>query len=241
MPFIISAGTFIDGFGSTGGLGTQIGIGDRGIQSINISTNVTPNRLWHLGYSTPYDENVTVQKQLSIACYGGSTETYAVAASTDCSEPDPFNITITANDCSGGVFNDVTAWFLNSYSYAKDMQGWGIETWSFISKPILLDANLEEVTDVTTLMIRGIPEGEKSIDGGADPGIVFVGRVLDETSILALNFVGNASVRAENPGIGRANDMQYGVVESVGNSTGKADGKDGNGSVNIPHTPLYTS
>lgn len=244
MPFIISAGTFVSGFGSnTGGVGTQIGTGDRGIQSVSLSTNVTPNRLWHLGYITPYDENVTIQKQLSITCYGGgASNVYDTEASQTCIEPSPLSISINANACDGSSFVDLTDWWLTSYSYNKDMQGWGSESWSFISKPIILNENLQEITDVNIIMVRGIAEGEQTTDGGADTGIVFIAgtQILDKDTINALDFVGTVEVTQGSPGIGRANDMEYGVVGQVGeNSTGKSDGRDARGSVNIPYTPIF--
>jgi len=243
MPFVISAGTYISGFtSSTGGIPFQVGTGDRGIQSISFSTNVTPNRLWHLGYSTPYDENITIQKQLNISCYGGASDKYNTEASVSCSEPDPLTIQITSNSCDGSTFIDATEWFLTNYSYNKDMQGWGIESWSLISKPTLLDADRNEVTDVTIIMIRGIAEGEITTDGGADPGITFLpgSQTIDKDTVPALDFVGTMEVTAGNPGIGRANDMEYGIVSEIGQGTGKSDGRDARGSANIPYTPLFT-
>lgn len=241
MPFVISAGTSITGFGSSVGIGlpNQIGNGDRGIESINYSTQVTPNRLFHLGYTTIFDQNVTVQKQLSITCYGGASNLYDTTASEDCTEPLPLDITITTTSCDGQIFFDNTAWFVNSYSYNKDLQGFGRETWGLISRPIYLDEQFNEVTDVVIRMIRGIAEGDRTTDGGADAGIVFdLTSVIDENTVPALGFVGNMQVQAANPGIGRANDQQFGVVTQVGQGTGKSDGRDGQGNVQIPYTPI---
>lgn len=242
MPFIISAGTQVAGFNSLQtGLPVQVGTGDKGIQSVSLSTNVTPNRLWHLGYTTPYDENITIQKQLNISCYGGSSEIYNTEASQSCVEPTKLDIRISANSCDGTIFVDFTEWWLSSYSYNKDMQGWGIESWSFISKPILLDAQRQQVTDVDILLVRGTAEGERTTDGGADPGITYITSTtpINKDTIPALDFVGTVDVTAGNPGIGRANDMEYGIVQQVGQATGKADGKDGKGNVTIPYTPIY--
>jgi hypothetical protein len=241
MPFVIAAGTTITGFGTSTGIGlpNQIGSGDRGIESISFSTGVTPNRLFHLGYITPYDQNVTVQKQLTITCYGGASNLYSTLASSDCTEPDPLSIILSTSSCDGQSFLDETDWFVQSYSYNKDLQGFGRETWTLTSRPLYLDENYNEVTDVEIRMIRGIAQGEKTTDGGADPGIVFqLDSIVDETTVPALGFVGDMQVSAGSPGIGRANDKQYGVVTQVGQGTGKSDGRDGSGSVQVPYSPI---
>lgn len=228
MPYIISAGTQVTGFGAGGG-----------IESISYSTEVQPNRLYHLGFSSPYDQNVIIQKQLSITCYGGASSVYNTEASTTCDEPTPLVITINASSCGAASFQDTTDWFCTGYSYQKDVQGWGKETWNFTTRPTYLDQNLAPITDVTIRMIRGIAEGQATTDGGADPGIVFLaGSIIDSDTVSAVPFVGRMQVQAGNPGIGRANYERFGVVTQVGQGTGKSDGRDGSGSAQIPYTPI---
>jgi len=226
MPYIISAGTFVTG----------IGIG-RGVQSLNLSLNVTPNRLWHLGHTDAYSENIIVQKQLTIVFYAGASEYYYLEPSLGCLSPIPKEISIAANNCEGGVFQDTTEWWLSGYSYSKEVQSVGSETWNFISKPYYLDENRQLVTTIDIRMIRGVSEGQKSTDGGADTGVVFSSSILDETT-LPFTFVGDVNVSQGSPGIGRANDLQFGIVSRVGLGDFRKDGTDGTASVTIPYTPL---
>jgi hypothetical protein len=225
VPYIIAAGTFVGGFFSTG------------VQSVNFSSNANIQRLFQLGSSSPYDQNVVVERQLSVVVYGGSTTSYSLPVSEDCDDAPSIDVSVQANTCEGGEFSLSADWFVESYSYSKDVRGWGMETWGLRSKPILLDEALEEV-DVDTRMIRGIAEGQHSTDGGADPGIT-LDDIIDQNTVPGVDFLGNLNVRAEAIGIGRANEMAYGVVTAVGGSTGKADGQDGQGSARIPYSPIY--
>ncbi len=117
MPFIIAAGTFVTGFGD-------------GIQSINLNLTPQIQRLYQLGSSIPIYRNETRQKSLNITLYSPGTPR-SVIASVTCSEPTGIDIGISANGCgTGGGITDNDTWFLTSYSYNKDVQGWGLETYS---------------------------------------------------------------------------------------------------------------
>lgn len=244
MPFVISAGTSVVGFttATAGGLPNQVGFGDKGIISISLQIVPQLQRLYHLGYQTPYDRNTLIQKTLSITSYAGSTRTYSTLASTSCDEPDPINISITSSNCGGDPFSDQTDWFVEGYSYQKDVQGWGQETWQLVSRPLILDAALNQIspTEVEVRMIRGVAEGQTTTDGAADTGIVFLTtNVIDQVTVPGFGFIGSLDVQAASPGIGRANYLRFGEVEQIGLGTGKRDGVDGQGQVQIPYTPIY--
>lgn len=225
MPFIISAGTSVSSpF-------------DTGVQSINLSLTPQIQRLYALGTGIPFDKNIINQSQLSISRYSRGTNgggigpggnAISVLSSENCTESDFIELTIEAGGCSGANITDTHDWFITSYSYSKDVQGWGTETWGFISRPIAIGTG-----SITPRMIRGIAEGQKSNDtGDAVTGINFI---LTSTQI-----PGNSiEASAGSPGIGKALTMVYAEVASIGGSTGKSDGRIATGSVSIPYTPIY--
>jgi len=213
MPFIISAGTVVTGFGA-------------GIQSINFTLNPQIQRLYQLGTPVPYDKNLITQASLSITRYAPGTP-QNVEASIDCVEPDPLVLSIFASNCAGGVVDLTDEFFITSYSYQKEIQGWGLETYSLINRPTVIGGG----DGVETRMIRGVAEGQTTTDGGADTGVVF----LPSPTVNGQT----VEVTAGSPGIGRANSMEFGEVQVVGGGTSKSDGRDGNASVSIPYTPIY--
>lgn len=212
MPFIISAGTIVTGFGA-------------GIQSVNLSINPQIQRLYQLGTPIPYDKNVINQVSLSISRYAPG-DPHNIEASENCIEPTPLEISIFASNCAGGVVDLTEEFFITSYSYNKDVQGWGIESYSLISRPSVLGGDGAEVR-----MIRGVAEGQTTIDGGANTGVTFLPSLTVSGT--------NVEVAAGSPGIGRANTVIFGEIQIVGGGTGKADGRDGQANVTIPYTPIY--
>lgn len=213
MPFIISAGTNVNGFGV-------------GIQSVNLNISPQIQRLYQLGTTVPFDRNQILQKNLSITRYAGGGGTYDTTASTSCDEPAPLSISIDAAGCSNSI-SVSDDWWVTSYSYQKDVQGWGIESWSLVSRPTIIGSN-----DVEARMIRGTAEGQSTSNGGADTGVIFLTGIITGETL---------EVSAGQPGIGKSFSINFGEVSTVGNGTGKADGKEGNASVSIPYTPIYLS
>lgn len=212
MPFVISTGTIVTGFGA-------------GIISVNLSLTPQIQRLYQLGSGIPFDRNVTRQNQLNITRYGGVNSSINVEASASCTDANSTAISIVGGGCAGNEVNVSDNWYVSSYSYQKDVQGWGQESWSFISKPLVIGSS------ATATMIRGTAEGQSTNDGGADTGVVFLDTLIQGNTI---------EVSAGSPGIGRAFEFDYGEVQIVGGTTtGKADGLDGNASVSIPYTPIY--
>lgn len=212
MPFVISAGTLVTGFGA-------------GIQSVSVNLSPQIQRLYQLGSIVPFDKNVISQTTLNISKYSGSGGTYSVLASSTCDDASSIILSITAGGCSGAISVSDT-FFLTSYSYSKDAQGWGIESFSFVSKPEVIGSG------ATVNMIRGVAEGQSTTDGGANTGVVFItgGTTIPGTTV---------DVTAGSPGIGKAFTIEFGEVETVGGGTGKADGLEGNANVSAPYTPVY--
>lgn len=210
MPYVIGLGTSVTGFGI-------------GIQSINLTYNPQIQRLYSLGSPTPFDRNIINQKSLQITKYAPGTSV-PLPPSVDCSDASSFLINIDASTCPARIL-DSTNWWVTSYSYSKDIQGWGTESWSLMSKPEVISGGGAEA-----LMLRGVAEGQSSSNGGANTGVTFIG-----TTVAGLNL----QVAAGSPGIGKTFDVVYGEVTSIGGGTGKSDGNEGQASVNIPITTIF--
>lgn len=215
MPFVIAAGTTVGGSFSTG------------VQSVNLSSSPQIQRLYQLGSFTPFDKNVIKQFTLNISVYAGSTGLFSLDPSINCLDASSVIVNLNPGSCSSiiGLGSIPSEWWITSYSYSKDIQGWGIEAYSLMSKPEVIGAGSIEAT-----LIRGIAEGQSSIDGGADTGVTFIGTTVEGASL---------EVSAGTPGIGKAFTLHFGEVSSVGGGTGKADGKEGQASVSVPITPIY--
>lgn len=210
MGFVISAGTLVTGLGAA--------------LSVNLDLSPQIQRLWQLGSSIPYNKNIITQKRLSVVVYGGSgSPTYSTAASVGCTDANTLPISVSAVACGGGAIGTSDDWYVTGYSYSKDAQGWGQETWTLVSAP-------EASGGGTPVMIRGVAEGS-STTGGAIAGVTFIGATIDGESI---------QVQAGSPGIGRADTAVFGEVSSVGGTTtGQGIGLTGNANVSIPYSPIY--
>jgi len=212
MAFIISSATFVTGLGA------------RGIISVSLSLSPQIQRLYDLGYTTPFDTNTIDQKTLSITRYGPGP-THSVVASTLCQDANSLDIQITANACGTGTgVNFQDDFFVNSYSYTKDVQGFGQESWSMVTRPI-------PSTGADFIMIRGVAEGQTTPDGtiGQTTGARISAGTVTGREI---------SVTAGSPGIGTADDVTFGIMDQIGGGTGKFDGFTGNASVSIPYSPI---
>lgn len=130
-------------------------------------------------------------------------------------------------------------YFLNSYSYSKDALGTGQETWSYTSKPEIVNYN------GSVVMLRGIAEGTVNVGpevmDAIDQGVL----VDDPASNDALNVqitgeVGN--VTGGTPGLGTFDTQRFIIATQVGGSKARgigADGLVGEASVSIPITPVF--
>ena len=213
MPFVISAGTLVTGFGI-------------GIQSVNYNDSPQIQRLYQLGSGVPFDRNIINQKNLQLTRYAGSPAPgtpFEVLASTSCDDSTSFVIAINVISCYPLSVSET--WWPTSYSYSKDVQGWGVESWSFVSKPEVINGD-----GAVARMIRGTAEGQTTTDGGAETGVVFLATQVPGKTM---------QVSAGQPGIGNAFNVSYGEIHYIGGGTGKADGRMGNASVSIPYSPIF--
>lgn len=219
-----------------------------GIVSVNFGYRANLNRLWELGSWVPYDSYVQYQRELSVTAYGqkedgsGGSQVFSLPANTTCADASSVTIEVTPGACGVSLAPFTDTFFPSSYSYSKDNFGWGQESWSFASKP-----DIDNYTG-TIYMLRGISTGQmntNSVSQGltgqmepADMGVV----VNDASSRDSQgNYIEgySASVSAGFPGIGDYALQREIVVDSVGGSIGKDDGKRGQASVTIPMNPVF--
>ena len=217
---------------------TEVTIGGKvdGFQSINWALQVQTNRLWQLDSFLPYKSQVTATKTVSFNVYAEVFTAVALEDVTTCADSDKtFNVSIVNGLCPGqsAVDDFIQAeMYIMSYSYNKsDANAFGSESWS-LQRWVESDAVGTDFinTGAPSLVLRGQSEGSR---GGtaANLGVGFKteGQVTGS----------QGSVSAGFPGIGNAEDITYGLVNSVGGGTLEEAGTTGQSSASIPHTPLY--
>jgi hypothetical protein len=208
---------------------------------VSVSFNLAPQveRLFQLGSFNAFDTNVTTQESASITNYGGASSTVALAPSTSCADSTAkMDITITPAPCSGAVDpiirTGATALFITGFSYSKDYQGYGQESWSLTGKPII------EGFTGSIAYIQGFAEGNRitGSDIVSDDGLVLVDSETGSTG--QVDATGrNLSVSAGSPGLGNDDDQDFGRAIEVGGGVGKEDGKRGTSSASIPHQLIF--
>ena len=226
MTVIIGAGT-----------GVTSSIISGGIVSVSFSLSPSVERLFQLGSFDAFDVNITEQESISITNYGGASTPVTLAPSTACVDSNAkMGVTITPAPCIGSTTpidrTGSEAMFITSFSYSKDFVGYGQESWSLQSKPILVGFTGSEV------FIQGFSEGNQLIgtDIVSDDGLQLTG------SVIATSFDAEGrslSVSAGSPGIGSDDTQRFGRAIQIGGGVGKEDGKRGNSSASIPHQIVY--
>ena len=235
MAVIIGAGTTL--------VSTQFPNG--GIVSVQFGFNPQVERLYQLGSFAPYDTTIQKTRTLSVTAYGkkpdgsGGTVPYDVTPSTSCVDANSISITLNPASCVGSLSPFIENYFLNSYSYSKDNLGFGQETWSFTSKPIIPGFG------GTIVILRGIAEGTIATGDGVMAASlmgVTVDEVASNDSFGSPVQGESGSVQAGTPGIGNFDIERYIIATSVGGSTGKGasvDGLTGEASVTIPLNTIF--
>jgi len=208
-----------------------------GIVSVSFSVSPSVERLFQLGSFDAFDINITEQESISISNYGGASSTLALAPSTLCVDSTAkMGVSITPAPCSGSpVTIDRTganSLFITSFSYSKDFQSYGQESWSLQSKPIIQDFTGNQV------FIQGFAEGNRltGSDIVSDDGIVLTGSVLGTTDDGSGR---NLNVSAGSPGLGQDDIQIFGKITQIGGGVGKEDGKRGTASANVPHQVVF--
>jgi hypothetical protein len=226
MPVIIGAGTSVTSDKISGGF-------------VSVSFSLSPNveRLFELGSFDAFDINLTEQESVSLTNYGGASTPVTLAQSVGCVDSTAkMAVTITPAPCVGGVVPIVRtgadSLFITSYSYSKDFQSYGQESWSLQSKPIITGFTGSQV------FIQGFSEGSKLIgsDIVSNDGVVLTGSVASTTFDAEGR---NLNVSAGSPGIGTDDTQRFGKVTQIGGGVGKEDGKKGNASATVPHQIVF--
>lgn len=219
-----------------------------GIVSVNFGYKAGLTRLWELGSWTPYDSYVQYNRELSIVAYGqredgqGGSQSFTLTPSTSCADASYVTIEVSPGACGVSISPFQDDFFPSSYAYSKERFGYGQESWSFASKPVI-DSYSGDI-----YMLRSISTGQVNtnsvslgLTGQMEP--VDMGVLINDTS--SRDSLGNyiegysASVSAGFPGLGDYILQREIVVDAVGGSIGKDDGLLGSASVTIPMTPVF--
>lgn len=208
-----------------------------GFVSVSFSLSPSVERLFQLGSFDAYDTNIQTQESISITNYGGASTPVTLTPSTSCDDSTAkMDVTITPAACAGSVTaitrTGVDALFITSYSYSKDFQGYGQETWSLQGKPVLLNFT------GNVSYIQGFSEGNHltGSDIVSNDGIVLTGSVPPATSDASGR---SLQVSAGAASFGQDDTQVFGKVTQIGGAVGKEDGKRGNASANVPHTLVF--
>jgi hypothetical protein len=221
------------------GAGTTVtsNIISAGFVSVSFSLSPSVERLFQLGSFDAFDTQIQTQESISLSSYGGASTPVALAPSTSCTDSSAtMDVTITPAPCTGSTTpinrTGADALFITSFSYSKDFQGFGQESWSLQGKPIIpgFTGNVS--------FIQGFSEGQHLI--GADivsnDGIVLTG------SVAATSFDAQGrsiSVSAGSASFGQDDTQEFGKITQIGGAVGQEDGKRGNSSANVPHTLVF--
>jgi hypothetical protein len=213
-----------------------------GVVSISFDYQANIERLWELGSFSPYDSTVNRQRNVSLVVYGskptgaGGTTVQALDASTTCADSSSISLEFNAAVCTGGAASFSDTFFATSYSYSKDFNGYGKESWAMVTKPIYDDYT------GTIYMLRGIATGQILI-GTEAMSEAEMGFITDDAGSRdsSGNYIESesGSVNAGFPGIGDFETKREVVVSSVGDSIGKKDGYKGQCNCSIPTQPIY--
>ena len=207
--------------------------------SVNFSVSPQVERLFQLGSFDAFDVNLTEQESVSLTNYGGASTPVALAPSTACVDSTAkMDVTITPAPCTGAatpiVRTGTNALFITSFSYSKDFQGFGQESWSLQSKP-----QIQSFTG-SIAFIQGFSEGNrlKGPDIVSNDGVVLVDSATSTPG--QVDATGrNLSVSAGSPGLGNDDEQDFGKVTQIGGGVGKEDGKRGNSSASVPHQLIF--
>ncbi len=226
MTVIIGAGTTVTSSVISGGF-------------VSVSFSLAPSveRLFQLGSFDAFDTQIQTQESVSLSNYGGASTPVTLTQNTTCADSTAkMDVTITPAPCTGSTTPIVrtggTALFITSYSYSKDFQGFGQESWSLQGKP-----DIPGFTG-SLAFIQGFSEGNHTIgaDIVSDDGIVLTGSV----PATSFDAVGRSlSVSAGSPSLGQDDTQEFGKITQVGGAVGQEDGKRGTSTASIPHQLIF--
>jgi len=220
------------------GSNTQVTGDVQGVISAQWGISPQINRLWQLGSWDPYYQLATRVTNVSLTVYAGGGPTINLQPAAACVDSAAkLTITIDPGSCGTvpvGLGGNFTV-YLSSYSYSKgDALGFGQQSYSGQDWPGGAGAGggaTVEFADAPTVVLQGRADGTSTIDVGLGTGVSFSGG-WDVYGI-------QGSVSAGFPGTGQADEVRNGLVDQISNGDLRNDGKVGQASVNIPHSPLY--
>ncbi len=225
MVVIIGAGTTVNS-----------SVINAGITSVSFSLSPNIERLFQLGSFTPFDTNITTTESISLSNHGGGSSTVSLTPSISCTDSTAtMDVTIVTAPCQGSATTinrtGTDALFITSYSYSKDFQGFGSESWSLQGKPIIVGFT------GNVSFIQGFSEGNHltGADIVSNDGIVLTGSISGANDATSQNI----QVSAGSPGLGQDDIQEFGKITQIGGGIGKEDGKRGNASANVPHQLVF--
>lgn len=200
--------------------------------AVSVNTNVNAQRqdLYQLSNTNPvFDTIVQYKTTVSVTIYAPGPE-YSVVQSVNCEPASPFKLSVTPGLCgtSAPNFKIDDYFYATGYSYKKDINSYGQETWSLTTTPKFFEDDLQNEL-YTTIFLRGVATGT-STSPEARTGVTFTGNTVSSKSM---------SVSAGFPGVGNAFNLKYGRVTKIGKSTGPG-ATDGQANVTIPYVTLAT-
>ena len=208
-----------------------------GLVSVSFNVSPTVERLFELGSFDPFDINIQTQESISITNFGGASSVVTLTPSTSCVDSTAkMEVTITPAPCTGSA-DPITrtgteALFINSFSYSKDFQSFGQETWSLQGKPLLVGFA------GSTAFLQGFSEGNQltGSDIVSNDGVALT----SSTGAGTFDVEGRTlSVSAGALSVGNDDIQQSGKVTAIGGGVGKEDGKRGTASATIPHQLIF--
>lgn len=205
------------------GAATTVSFGGGCVISAQWGFNPNPQRLYCIGTWDPYATYYRPTETLNITKYAPSNQSYTITRPTSCASADTMSASVSPIGCGDGVEGVSGSWWPTGYNYTKQEKGLpGQESWSLTKWVAGGNAN----SIAPTYVIIGIAEGQTT--NASITGIVF-----SETDTIE-GSSGSVSANA----MGTAETITYGVVSRIGGGS-SAVGDIGQGSVNIPYTPLY--
>jgi hypothetical protein len=208
-----------------------------GFVSVSFSLSPSVERLFQLGSFDAFNIQVQTQESISLTNYGGASTPVTLSPSVSCIDSTArMDVTITPAACVGSVVpivrTGVDALFITSFSYSKDFQGFGQESWSLQGKPII------EGYTGNISFVQGFSDGSRieGTDIVSNDGIVLTG------SVVATPFDAQGrslSVSAGSPSTGQDDTQTFGKVTQIGGGVGREDGKRGNASATVPHQLIF--
>jgi hypothetical protein len=220
-----------------------------GFKSIEWSYSSNVQRLYALGGGSSdcgvneYAQIRGADVSISFSIYGGITPEVSTCAPAVC-QNSPCSAIVNIIPASCGVqiqpINEQV--FFNSYSYSKDRNGPGVETWAGTAYIECDQSELgpnQHCECVPTYVILGLAEG--TLEGEPDMSYTELENITGARfrTISSPISTTKGSVQEGNLSLGEYSKTWYGTFRSVGNSMGWGCGSSGRANVSLALQPVY--